>query len=97
VVLMGKNTMMKRSIKEHSKRTKNTEWLVRSDGSARNPVCKPLAPRAAPAHASPPAFHRPWPSCWSATSASSSPRCAADAARALHDLALTLRVRLLPD
>jgi hypothetical protein len=32
---MGKNTMMKRSIKEHAKRTKNTEWLVRSgDGSA---------------------------------------------------------------
>jgi hypothetical protein len=29
VVLMGKNTMMKRSIREHSKRTGNTEWLVR--------------------------------------------------------------------
>jgi tetraacyldisaccharide-1-P 4'-kinase len=27
---MGKNTMMKRSIREHAKRTKNEEWLVRS-------------------------------------------------------------------
>jgi len=26
---MGKNTMMKRSIKEHAKRTGNEEWLAR--------------------------------------------------------------------
>ena len=27
VVLMGKNTMMKRSIKEHCKRTGNEDWM----------------------------------------------------------------------
>jgi len=30
-VLMGKNTMMKRSIKEHAKRTGRTEWLALSE------------------------------------------------------------------
>ncbi len=39
---MGKNTMMKRSIREHSKNTGNTEWLVRARGGTAAQRPKPL-------------------------------------------------------
>jgi hypothetical protein len=72
VVLMGKNTMMKRSIREHAKRTKNEEWLVRSGVAQPETLFAALLPP--PRSCTPHLTRSRWPSSWWATWASSSPR-----------------------